>query len=108
MKITEEEYLKAKEIVQTYELENNIVQKSFLEEEIDESRTLEDVERLEKLNDIASDLGNQFTYDMGILECEIEEALDEVSDEAKEETGYYSVEDITQNIDVKDSNSWGH
>jgi len=74
-----------------------------LQKEIEESEKLEDVERLEKLNSIAHDLANQFSYDMGILENAIEIAIEEVSDEARKETNYYSIADITQDINVTPS-----
>jgi hypothetical protein len=67
---------------------------------------LNDTERLEALNEIAEDLANEFTYRMRKLEDAIQDALDEVSNEAKEEKGYYHIEDITQDINVKSSSDW--
>lgn len=82
-------------------------EKSWLEEELDEANSIsDDVEKLEKYNDIASDIANQFTYDMSKLEDAIQVALDEVSNEAKQEIGYWSVCDVTQDIDVTKSWEW--
>jgi len=106
MEITKEEYDKALDIVLKYEEENDIT-RTWLDEEIEESRNMEDdVERLGALQEMAEHIANDFTFAMGILEQEIEDALDEVSDEAKEETGYHSVEDVTQDIMVRNSNEW--
>lgn len=60
----------------------------------------DDVAKLDALNTLAEDIANEFTYNMHLLETTIEETLWNVSDEAKEETGYHSVEDVTQNISV--------
>ena len=74
---------------------------SWLQSRIQESRAITDeAEKLDELRFIAEEIANQFTYDMQILEEEIENVLDETSEKVKSETGYWSVEDITQDINV--------
>ena len=94
----EKQYLKALEKIRKYEYENNICPvKLSIKEAIEQE---DDVDKLQGLNTIAEDLANELTYHMSLLEKVIEETLWTVSDEAKEETGYHSVEDVTQNISV--------
>jgi|VirMetMinimDraft_7_1064189.scaffolds.fasta_scaffold23292_2 hypothetical protein len=61
---------------------------------------------LDFLNTQASDVANQFSYDMGLLESAIHDALDEVSEESRNELGYHNVSDVTQDIHVKPSYDW--
>lgn len=68
-------------------------------------KELQDLEETEsdllyELKDIAETLANEFKHKMDLLEARIEQALDEVSEETKEELSIYCVEDITQNLDI--------
>ena len=98
-KLTNEaEYIKALSRIREYENQNNICPvKLEIKEAIEQE---DDVEKLYALNTLAEDIANEFTYNMHLLETAIEETLWNVSDEAKEETGYHSVADITQDISV--------
>ncbi len=98
-KLTNEaEYIKALSRIREYENQNKICQTRLAIKEAIEQE--DDVEKLHALNTIAEDIANEFTYNMHLLETTIEETLWNVSDEAKEETGYHSVADITQDISV--------
>lgn len=70
---------------------------------IREAKKLGKMERLEHLNYIASDLANDFTYNMSVLEDEIQEALDNTGERIKNQLGYHSIEDVTQDINVTPS-----
>ena len=98
-KLTNEaEYIKALSRIREYENQNKICQVRLLIREAVEEE--DDADKLHALNSLAEDIANEFTYNMHLLETAIEETLWDVSDEAKEETGYYSVEDVTQKISV--------
>lgn len=56
------------------------------------------VERLLSLKDIVEEIENQFTYEMSLLESEIEFVLDRTPQKYKEELGYFEVSDVTQDI----------
>jgi len=74
---------------------------------IRETKSIKDKgERLEELRYIAEQLANQFTYDMGFLEDEIDFVLERTPRKIKEETGYWSVADVTQDISVTSSSDW--
>lgn len=68
---------------------------------VEETKILNGAEKLEQLNYIASEIANQFTYDMSILEDTISDVLEETTLEEKEECGYWKVEDVTCDISVK-------
>ncbi len=94
----EAEYLKALKRIREYEKTNSICPvRMEIKEAVEQ---VDDYDKLQGLNTIAEDLANEFTYHMSLLEKAIEETLWKVSDEAKEQTGYHSVEDVTQNISV--------
>jgi hypothetical protein len=63
-------------------------------------------ERLNELRFIAEGLANQFTYDMGFLEDEIEFVLERTPAKIKEELGWSNVCDVTQDINVTSSSDW--
>lgn len=63
-------------------------------------------ERLEELRLLTEELANQFTFHMSLLENEIGFVLDRTPDSLKRELNYFSVSDITQNIDVTSSGEW--
>lgn len=98
-KITNEaEYIKALTRIREYENQNKICPiKLEIKDAIEQE---DDADKLDALNSLAEDIANEFTYNMHLLETAIEETLWNVSDEAKEQTGYHSVEDVTQNISV--------
>lgn len=110
MKISKEKYLKALQIVETYRDQNPGDKEddmSIVELEIRDANAIEDEEdRLDAFRQIAEDIANQFTYDMSILEPAIEEALNNVSRKTREKTKYWSVSDVTQDINVTSSHQW--
>jgi len=74
---------------------------------IKETKSIKDKsERLEELRLIAEDIANQFTYDMFYLEDEIDFVLKRTPRKIKEETGYWSACDVTQDISVVRSSDW--
>jgi len=94
----EAQYLEALNRIREYERENSICPvKLEIKEAVEQ---VDDYDKLQGLNTLAEDLANELTYHMSLLEKAIEETLWKVSDEAKEQTGYHSVEDVTQNIYV--------
>lgn len=94
----QEQYVKALKRIRQYENQNSICPiKMSIQEAIEQE---DDVDKLQGLNTIAEDLANELTYNMSLLERAIDDTLRNVSDQAKEETGYHSVEDVTQNISV--------
>lgn len=76
---------------------------------IKETKSIKDKsERLNALRDLAEDIANQFTYDMSWIEDEIDFVLERTPQKIKDELGYYSVCDITQDINVTSSSDWPH
>lgn len=69
-------------------------------EKIMDTTILNGNEKLEQLNIIASDIANQFTFDMSVLEATIEDVLDDLTDDERDEAAYSSIEDVTQDINV--------
>lgn len=57
-------------------------------------------EKLNALNYLCNTIANQFIYEMEFIEAAIEEAIDEAPEEVLDELGWYSVEDVTQDINV--------
>ena len=74
-----------------------------IEKRIKKSKRLNKRDRLWELRDIAEEIGNHFTESMSILEAEIEDALDNTSEKIKDELEYYSLEDVTRDINVVNS-----
>ena len=74
-----------------------------IEKRIKKSTRLNKRDRLWELRDIAEEIGNHFTESMSILEAEIEDALDNTSEKIKDELEYYSLEDVTRDINVVNS-----
>ena len=74
-----------------------------IEKRIKKSKRLNKRDRLWELRDIAEEIGNHFTESMSILEAEIEDALDNTSEKIKDELEYYSLEDVTRDINVINS-----
>ena len=74
-----------------------------IEKRIKKSKRLNKRDRLWELRDIAEEIGNHFTESMSILECEIEDVLDNTSEKIKDELGYHSLEDVTRDINVVNS-----
>ena len=60
-------------------------------------------ERLEALRDITEVIANDFTESMAYLEEEIAFVLERTPNKIKEELGYDSVSDVTQDISVRAS-----
>lgn len=69
-------------------------------EQLSNTTILDGNEKLEQLNMIASDLANQYTFDMSILEETIEDVIDDLTDDERDVAEYSSVEDVTQDINV--------
>jgi hypothetical protein len=78
-----------------------------IQKRIRETKSIKDKgERLEELRSIAEELANQFTYEMSFLEDEIDFVLERTPRKIKEETGYWSVSEVTQDISVISSSDW--
>jgi DNA-binding transcriptional ArsR family regulator len=88
-------------------MENKIeIELSDVEKKLLVIKELPDAERLQELNWLAEEIANEFTWQMSFLESACYDAMEEVSDEAKEETGFHSIEDLTCKIDVTPSYGW--
>jgi len=57
-------------------------------------------DRLEELNSIAQDIADDFLDLMCDLEVEIDNALDNTGDRIKDELGWHSMSDVTQDINI--------
>ena len=60
-----------------------------------------DVDKLRFLNSLAESFGKEFVSQMEHLESVISDTLNKVSSEARDEMGYFSVQDVTQDINIR-------
>jgi chromosomal replication initiation ATPase DnaA len=77
-----------------------------LETRIKQAKRLNKRERLEALQDLAQDIANHFQDSMSDLEQAIDEALDNTGEAIKNELGWHSVADVTQDISI--TPTWEH
>ena len=57
-------------------------------------------ERINQLALMNQDLSNQFVFEIGIIDCEIENALQEAPEDVIERNGWYHIEDVTQKLQI--------
>lgn len=60
-------------------------------------------QRIETLRGLAQIVADNFQESMSILEIEIQEVLDEMTEEMRDECGYHTVDDVTQSITIRPS-----
>ena len=101
--ITSEEYRAALDIVTLFQNQNpDPMMEPNFDKKLEIISGIEDYEeKLCELNALCETLANQFTYEMSFVEQAIEQALDEAPEEVLDELGWHSIEDVTQNINVR-------
>lgn len=56
------------------------------------------IDKIEKLNSKVQKAVDKYQDTIQYLECKIQNLLDEMTEEEMEYTGYYTIEDVTQDI----------
>ena len=106
--ITSEEYRAALDIVALFQKQNpDPMMEHNFDKKLEIISGINDYsEKLYELNALCETIANQFTYEMSFIEQAIEQALEEATEEVLDELGWHSIEDVTQNINVRCSSEY--